>query len=97
MSSVLQIERQFKKLDKKHKHIINFYDIRSKGKKHRFIKDIHEDYEEDKQIYGYSRFDIQNNKKDAKVKKPPRKRPTNQPKITDDERIPSISSKRPLS
>ena len=52
MSSVLQIERQFKTLDKKHKEIINFYDIRSQGKKHRFIKDIHEDYEEDKQIYG---------------------------------------------
>jgi len=48
MSSVIQIEREFQKVDKKHKQINAFYDISSKGKKHRFIKDIHEDFLEDK-------------------------------------------------
>lgn len=52
MSSILQIERKFQKLDKRHQEIIKFYDPQSRGPKHRFIKDINEDYIEDKQIYG---------------------------------------------
>ena len=44
MSSILQVEIAFKKLDKKHRTIKSFYDVQSKGKKHRFIKDLHEDY-----------------------------------------------------
>ena len=59
MSSILQIEREFRKLDKVHKKIKHFYNIRSlKGKKHRFIQDINDDFKEDQQIYGYNRFDI---------------------------------------
>jgi hypothetical protein len=78
--SISFVNRKFEALAAKEKAVNDYYDpLNRKGKQHPNIKDLRDDYNEDLQNYGFSKYQL---KKEIEEQKQTERGHTEQPEIS---------------